>query len=221
VAIIMDGNGRWGVRQGACRAEGHRAGVEAVRRVVEAAPDLGITSLTLYAFSSDNWRRPSAEVEMLMALFRAYLTSDGARLVREGARLTMIGRRDRLPADLAAEIARIEAASAANTRIRLRIALDYSSRAAIAEAAIALGPRASVADLDRLIAGPDATPLDLLIRTGGEQRLSDFLLWECAYAELWFTERMWPDFERGDLAEAIAEFRRRERRFGALPQVAA
>jgi undecaprenyl diphosphate synthase len=221
VAIIMDGNGRWGRRRGACRADGHRAGVEAVRRVVEAAPDLGITCLTLYAFSSDNWRRPTAEVETLMALFRAYLISDGARLVREGVRLAMIGRRDRLPVDLAAEIARIEAASAAGARLRLRIALDYSSRAAIAEAAIALGPDASVADLDRLIAGPDATPLDLLIRTGGEQRLSDFLLWECAYAELWFTERMWPEFGPEDLAAAINDFRRRDRRFGALPQVAA
>ncbi|HEY1752735.1 MAG TPA: di-trans,poly-cis-decaprenylcistransferase [Caulobacteraceae bacterium] len=216
VAIIMDGNGRWGVRQGACRADGHRAGVEAVRRVVEAAPDLGVNALTLYAFSSDNWRRPQAEVETLMGLFRAYLASDGERLVREGARLTMLGRRDRLPADLAAEVARIEAASAANTRMRLRIALDYSSRAAIAEAARALGPGASVEDLDRLVLGPDAGPVDLLIRTGGEQRLSDFMLWECAYAELWFCERMWPSFGAEDLAAAIADFRRRSRRFGGL-----
>jgi undecaprenyl diphosphate synthase len=217
VAIIMDGNGRWGLRQGACRADGHRAGVEAVRRVVEAAPDLGITTLTLYAFSSDNWRRPQTEVETLMGLFRAYLASDGERLVREGARVVMLGRRDRLPTDLAGEVGRIEAASASNTRMQLRIALDYSSRAAIAEAALALRPGASVEDLNRLILGPDAGPVDLLIRTGGEQRLSDFLLWECAYAELWFTDRMWPSFGADDLADAVADFHRRTRRFGGLP----
>ncbi|MGH6970638.1 MAG: polyprenyl diphosphate synthase, partial [Caulobacteraceae bacterium] len=167
MAIIMDGNGRWGLRRGASRSDGHRAGVEAVRRIVEAAPDEGVTALTLYAFSSDNWRRPEAEVETLMALFRAYLASDGERLVAEGARLRMMGRRDRLPADLCAEVARVEAASAANQRMLLRIALDYSSRATIAQAALALGPGGSVADLDRLIAGPDVGPVDLLIRTGG------------------------------------------------------
>jgi undecaprenyl diphosphate synthase len=221
VAIIMDGNGRWGVGQQMTRADGHRAGVEALRRTVEAAPELGVTTLTVFAFSCDNWRRPAAEVATLMELLRAYIASDAARLVREGVRLVMLGRRDRLPADLMAEIAAYEAASAAGRRMTLRIAFDYSARAAIAEAALALGPGASVDDLDRLIAGPGGGPVDLLIRTGAEKRLSDFLLWECAYAELWFFEAMWPAFAADDLADAVADFRRRERRFGALPETVA
>lgn len=221
VAIIMDGNGRWGQRQGLTRTDGHHAGAEAVRRTVEAAPDLGVTTLTLFAFSAANWRRPTAEVTALMALLRAYLASDGARLVREGVRLTMLGRRDRLPVDLAAAIAAVEAASAANPRLHVRIAIDYSSREVIAEAAARLGPGASCADLDRMIAGSDTGPVDLLIRTGGEQRLSDFLLWECAYAELRFTDRMWPDFGGDDLAEAVADFHRRVRTFGAIPEMLA
>ena len=221
VAIIMDGNGRWGVSNAACRADGHRAGVEALRRTVEAAPELGVTTLTVFAFSCDNWRRPAPEVATLIELLRAYIASDAARLVREGIRLVMLGRRDRLPADLAAEIADYEAASIDGTRMTLRIAFDYSARAAIAEAALALGPDASVEALDRLIAGPAGSSVDLLIRTGAEQRLSDFLLWECAYAELWFTDRMWPQFGEDDLAAAIGDYRGRQRRFGALPQTAA
>jgi undecaprenyl diphosphate synthase len=218
VAIIMDGNGRWGQRQGLSRTDGHHAGADAVRRTVEAAPDLGVTTLTLFAFSAANWRRPTAEVSALMALLRAYLASDGARLVREGVRLTMLGRRDRLPTDLAAEIACVEAVSAANARLNVRIAIDYSSREAIAEAAATLGPGASCDDLDRMIAGGETGPVDLLIRTGGEQRLSDFLLWECAYAELRFVGRMWPDFGGDDLGQAIADFRGRVRTFGAVPE---
>jgi undecaprenyl diphosphate synthase len=216
VAIIMDGNGRWGVRQGLARADGHRAGVEALRRTVEAAPELGVTTLTVFAFSCDNWRRPAPEVATLIELLRAYMASDAARLVREGVRLEMLGRRDRLPPDLAAEIASYEAASVGGTKMTLRIAFDYSARAAIAEAAAALGPNSSVDALDRLIAGPSG-PVDLLIRTGAEKRLSDFMLWECAYAELWFTDRMWPQFAENDLAAAIADFRSRQRRFGRLP----
>ena len=215
VAIIMDGNGRWGVTNAACRADGHRAGVEALRRTVEAAPGLGVTTLTVFAFSCDNWRRPAAEVATLIGLLRAYIASDAARLVRDGVRLVMLGRRDRLPADLAAEIATFEAASADGTRLTLRIAFDYSAKAAIVAAAQALGPDASIEALDRLIAGP-CGPVDLLIRTGAEKRLSDFLLWECAYAELWFAECMWPQFSADDLAAAVADFRQRERRFGAL-----
>jgi undecaprenyl diphosphate synthase len=218
VAIIMDGNGRWGVRHGLTRTDGHHAGADAVRRTVEAAPRMGVTALSLFAFSSANWRRPSAEVEALMALLGTYIVTDGARLVREGVRLVMLGRRDRLPPDLAAEIAHVEAASAAGRRLTLRIALDYSSREAITRAAASLSPGASLEDLDRRIAGVDVGPVDLLIRTGGEQRLSDFLLWECAYAELRFTERMWPDFDAGDLAEAITDFRGRVRTFGAVPE---
>jgi undecaprenyl diphosphate synthase len=221
VAIIMDGNGRWGVGQQLTRADGHRAGVEALRRTVEAAPELGVTTLTVFAFSCDNWRRPAPEVSTLIALLRAYLASDGARLVADGVRLVMLGRRDRLPADLVAEIAAYEAASLHGRRMTLRIAFDYSARAAIAAAAQALGPDATLEDLDRLIAGPAGSAVDLMIRTGAEQRLSDFLLWECAYAELWFTDRMWPQFTEADFARAIDDFQQRERRFGALPRSAA
>ena len=217
VAIIMDGNGRWGVRQGLTRSDGHHAGADAVRRTVEAAPDLGVTTLTLFAFACANWQRPAGEVEALMALFRSYLAEDAPRLIEGGARLSMIGRRDRLPADLAAAVGEIEAATASGDRLNLRIALDYSSREAIAVAASRLGPAGSLDDLDRLIAGdPEVGPVDLMIRTGGEQRLSDFMLWECAFAELWFTRRMWPDFDGADLAQAIGDFRRRNRTFGAV-----
>ena len=218
VAIIMDGNGRWGVGQQLTRADGHRAGVEALRRTVEAAPDLGITTLTVFAFSCDNWRRPAPEVAILIELLRAYIASDAARLVREGVRLVMLGRRDRLPADLAAEIASYEVASVGGAKMTLRIAFDYSARAAIAEAALALGPGATLDDLDRLISGPSGSPVDLLIRTGAEKRLSDFMLWESAYSELWFFDAMWPSFGADDLAAAVSDFRRRERRFGALPE---
>jgi undecaprenyl diphosphate synthase len=172
----------------------------------------------VFAFSCNNWRRPAPEVATLIDLLRAYIASDAARLVQEGIRLVMLGRRDRLPADLAAEIADYEAASVGGARMTLRIAFDYSARAAIADAALTLGPSATLADLDRLIAGPAGSAVDLLIRTGGEQRLSDFMLWETAYAELWFTDRMWPQFSGEDLAAAVADFRRRERRFGALPE---
>jgi undecaprenyl diphosphate synthase len=221
VAIIMDGNGRWGVRQGLSRSDGHHAGADAVRRTVETAPDLGVTTLTLFAFACANWQRPAGEVDALMALFRSYLAQDAPRLIEGGARLSMIGRRDRLPADLAAAVSEIEAATASGDRLNLRIALDYSSREAIASAAARLGPAGSLDDLDRLIAGdPEIGPVDLLIRTGGEQRLSDFMLWECAFAELWFTRRMWPDFDGADLAQAIADFRRRNRTFGAVAEEA-
>ncbi len=216
VAIIMDGNGRWGVRHGLSRSDGHLAGAEAVRRTVEAAPELGVTTLTLFAFSSANWKRPDEEVEALMRLFREYLAGDGPRLIESGAKLAMLGRRDRLPADLASAIAALEQATKDGERLALRIALDYSSREAIVRAAAAFRSDGSIDDLDRLIAG-DVGPVDLMIRTGGQQRLSDFLLWECAYAEFWFTERMWPQFGPGDLAEAIADFRSRERTFGAVP----
>ena len=198
VAIVMDGNGRWATRRGLPRAAGHRAGAEAVRRVVKIAPGCGIGALTLYAFSSDNWTRPSPEVSMLMRLFARYLRSETAELATQGIKLTIIGRRDRLPASLVAAIRGAEAATAAGTRLDLRIAIDYSARAAIR-------------------AGEVLPDVDLLIRTGGEQRLSDFLLWECAYAELWFTDRMWPDFGATQLAAALHEFHSRDRRFGGLP----
>ena len=221
VAMIMDGNGRWATRRGLPRIAGHRAGVETVRRVAKAAPGLGITKLTLFAFSADNWRRPPDEVGALLALLERYLDTEVDDLIGSGIRLTVIGRRDRLPAALVSNIADIEAATAAGERLRLRIALDYSARHAIASAACALGPAASShTAFGRLIAqsnADDSAPeVDLLIRTGGEKRLSDFLLWESAYAELWFTDRMWPEFSVGDLEAAVTEFRRRERRFGGL-----
>jgi undecaprenyl diphosphate synthase len=198
LGIIMDGNGRWASRRGLPRGAGHRAGADAVRRVVEAAPDLGVTALTLYAFSADNWKRPPGEIAVLMRLFARHLHTETPRLAAEGARLTVVGRRDRLAAPLVTAIEAAEATTAAGDRLHLRIAIDYSARAAIRAGAIL----------------PD---VDLLIRTGGEQRLSDFLLWECAYAELWFTECMWPDFGPPQLAAAVSDFAARERRFGGLP----
>jgi undecaprenyl diphosphate synthase len=226
VAMIMDGNGRWATRRGLPRGAGHRAGVETVRRIAEAAPELGITKLTLFAFSSDNWRRPPEEVGALMTLLQGYLHAELDRLIESNIRLSVIGRRDRLPAQLVKDIVAAEAATAAGRRLRLRVALDYSARDAITRAARALGAAASSSDIfGRLVSqsaeDDDSAPeVDLLIRTGGEKRLSDFLLWECAYAELWFTDRMWPEFGVNDLQDAIAEFRRRQRRFGTLGDAA-
>ncbi|MGN7127123.1 di-trans,poly-cis-decaprenylcistransferase [Methylorubrum thiocyanatum] len=214
-AIIMDGNGRWARARGLPRGAGHRAGVKAIQQVAEAAPALGIGTLTLYAFSSDNWRRPAEEVGGLMRLLRAYLRGETERLARSGTRLTVIGRRDRLPAGIPEAIARAEAATEAGDRLNLRIAVDYSSRDAILAAAARLGPEGLSRDaMSEALCGPG--DVDLLIRTGGEKRLSDFLLWEAAYAELHFTERMWPDFGAADLAAAVADFAARDRRFGGL-----
>jgi len=217
VAIIMDGNGRWAHRRGLPRTAGHRAGVEAARAVVEAAPDLGVTALTLFAFSSDNWRRPAPEVSALMALLRQYLRSDIEELMDSGARLTVIGRRDRLPSGLSEEISRVERASAGGRRLHLRIAIDYSSRDAIANAAAGWGTPPSREELNGRLAGASgAGDVDLLIRSGGEKRLSDFLLWESAYAELCFVDTLWPDFKADDLRAAIADFHLRDRRYGGL-----
>lgn len=219
----MDGNGRWAERRSLPRLRGHEAGVEAVRRVVEAAPHQGIATLTLYAFSSDNWRRPRIEVMALMTLLRSYLASEIASLVRNDVRLTVIGRRDRLPDGIADAIAQAERASAGGRSLHVRIAIDYSARDAILNAAARVDRRD---DLTReafaqLITGERTLrDVDLIIRTSGEKRLSDFLLWESAYAELHFTDRTWPDFEAEDLAEALSSFRRRERRFGGLQPVA-
>jgi undecaprenyl diphosphate synthase len=202
VALVMDGNGRWATRRGLPRVAGHRVGVATVRRVVRAAPDLGVTALTLYAFSSENWSRPPAEVTALMRLFARYLRSETPELLAQSVRLSIIGRRDRLPLALVTAIADAERATSGGTRIDLRIAVDYSGRAAIRSGALL----------------PD---VDLLIRTGGEQRLSDFLLWESAYAELWFTGTMWPDFTAAELAAAVQDYRARDRRFGGLSRQAA
>jgi len=227
VGIIMDGNGRWAIRGGHSRSTGHREGARVVRRIVEAAPGLGIGVLTLYAFSADNWRRPPTEVAVLMRLFREYLRVETGRCIENGVRLEIIGRRDRIDHRLRRRIDATERATAGGTRLLMRVALDYSSRDAILRAAQCLRPD-TVPTRDsftRLLAivdhGSPAPELDLLIRTGGERRLSDFLLWEAAYAELLFVERMWPDFSAEDLAAAVREFETRERRYGGLQQVAA
>jgi undecaprenyl diphosphate synthase len=216
-AIIMDGNGRWASARGLPRVAGHRAGAEALRRTVEAAPDLGIGVLTVYAFSSDNWRRPQPEVSALMKMFHIYLRREQAKCVDKGVRVSVIGRRDRLPRLLLPAIEECESATAQGRRLNLRLAVDYSSRDAILDAASALKGMPTREKLSVALGGPD---VDLLIRTGGEQRLSDFLLWECAYAELLFSPAMWPDFKASDLAAAVQEFHSRERRFGALPHAA-
>jgi undecaprenyl diphosphate synthase len=222
VGIIMDGNGRWATRRGMSRLRGHEAGVEAIRRVVQAAPDQGVGTLTLYAFSSDNWKRPRAEVAGLMTLLRFYLANEVEALVRNGVRLNVIGRRDRLPDGIASAIARAEEATAAGSTLHLRIAVDYSARDAILNAAAKAAALTSLTReaFSQLVTGEAGLrDVDLIIRTSGEKRLSDFLLWEGAYAELHFTERMWPEFEAGDLAEALAAFHRRERRFGGLQAI--
>ena len=223
VAIIMDGNGRWAVQRGRPRPAGHRAGARAVRRVVEAAPTFGITDLTLYAFSSDNWARPAVEVSALLRLLAEYLRRETPKLAAEGVRLGVIGRRDRLPLPLRHAIGQAEAVTSAGARLRLRVAIDYSARDALVGAANRLAAKgyATRAGLARALAeeldaGEPVPDVDLLIRTAGEQRLSDFLLWECAYAELYFTSRLWPDFGALDLAAALADFLARERRFGRV-----
>jgi undecaprenyl diphosphate synthase len=226
VAIIMDGNGRWATRRGLPRVAGHRAGVVAARRVVQHAPEVGIRWLTMYAFSSDNWKRPADEVSSIFWLLRAFLRLETGRLREQGARLEVIGRRDRLPAHLVREIERAEGATAEGRRIVVRVAIDYSSRDAIAQAAAGISrsilPEKRLAHevvgrmLDEML-NAESGEVDLLIRTGGEKRLSDFLLWESAYAELVFTDTMWPEFDAADLDAALDEFNRRQRRFGAVP----
>jgi len=203
----MDGSGRWATARGGPRSAGHRAGARAARRAIGAAPGLGVDRLTLYAFSADNWGRPPEETEHLMEVFRQFFQSETEGWRRSGVRLEVIGRRDRLPPALRGAIEAAERATAGGGGIELRLAIDYSARDAILEAA---------RGRSRLV--PD---VDLLVRTGGEQRLSDFLLWECAYAELVFTRRMWPDFGAEDFRRAVEEFHRRERRFGVLPAATA
>jgi undecaprenyl diphosphate synthase len=247
VAIIMDGNGRWATRRGLPRVAGHRAGARAVRRVVEAAPACGISTLTLYALSSDNFQRPPAEVAALLRLFAEYLERERRSLAERGVRLQVIGRRDRLPASLAAAIDRAEATTAEGRELSLRLAIDYSARHEILNALTRHRTAEGAEDAEKITnnneslrfssassavqnksngssssAAEARSPLsawpdvDLLVRTGGEQRLSDFLLWECAYAELCFTDRLWPDVTAHDLDAAVADFRRRDRRFGRI-----
>jgi undecaprenyl diphosphate synthase len=200
VAIIMDGNGRWACARHLPRVFGHRAGVQTARSIIEAAPQLGVSTLSLYAFSSDNWRRPSAEVSALMTLFREFLDYEVSHCRDQGIRLSIIGRRDRLDPELSSRIVWAERETTTGKSLHLRIAIDYSGREAIAAGHV----------------GPD---VDLLIRSGGERRLSDFLLWESAYAELYFTPCLWPDFSPTDLEAALRDFHSRDRRFGAIKPV--
>ncbi|HEX5004998.1 MAG TPA: di-trans,poly-cis-decaprenylcistransferase [Gemmatimonadales bacterium] len=223
-AVILDGNGRWAERRGLPRAAGHRAGVTAVRRLVEAAPAAGIGTLTLYAFSSDNWTRPPREVQLLLRLLREHLRREVDELNANGVCLSIIGRRDRLSPPLLDAVAHATAVTARGRRLHLRLAIDYSGRDAILAAARALADNPAPtreafarAVTDAGQGGPEVPPVDLLIRTGGEQRLSDFLPWETAYAELYFTPVMWPDFDQEDLQAALAWFRGRTRRYGGLP----
>ena len=224
VAILMDGNGRWAAARGLPRSAGHRAGVEAVRRVVRAAPALGIGTLTLFAFSSDNWQRDPQEVGALFGLLEKFFFSEALRALEHNVRISVIGRRDRLPSALLSAIEEVEAATALNDGLDLRVAVDYSAREAMLRTACWMVSSTEVTQhefarrLAEVTHSPeDSSDVDLLIRTGGEQRLSDFLLWECAYAELHFTDRMWPDFAAADLELAMRDFRARDRRFGGIP----
>jgi undecaprenyl diphosphate synthase len=222
VAIICDGNGRWGTAQGLPRSAGHQAGAEAARKVIECAPRLGIHTLTLFALSSANWKRPSIEINAILRILNDYLIAETERCLDVGVRLSIIGRRDRVPCGLREAIAQAERLTAAGKRLHLRLAIDYSARHAIYQAAsrfykVTNLSSESFADVLSELQRGGSTDVDLLIRTGGEQRLSDFLLWECAFAEFVFLEKRWPDFTPADLRKAVLEFEKRERTRGALP----
>jgi len=228
IAIIMDGNGRWAARRGLPRTAGHRAGAKAVDAIVEAAARRRIDTLTLYAFSAANWSRPTEEVAALFRLFRRYLITQTRRCLEQAIRINVMGRRDRLSAELVRTIADSEAATAHCSGMHLRIAIDYSAQDSLIETCRRLRAEPFVdrtrfvqclAEVDRSTATSAA--VDLLIRTGGEQRLSDFLLWECAYAELHFTECPWPDFDETAFEQALTDYAARERRFGAIGGVTA
>ena len=227
VAIIMDGNGRWAKERGQPRALGHRAGVAALRRTVEGAPDLGIERLTVFGFSTENWSRPAREISELMGLLKAYFRSDLARLERDGVKVRIVGRRTGLQPDILDIVEQAEARTRANDRFHLQVAFNYGGQADIVDAAraFALKVKQGLADPaelteavfeSHLSTAPAPAP-DLIIRTSGEHRLSNFLLWECAYAELVFQPVYWPDYGPEHLRSAIDEFRRRERRFGLVP----
>ncbi len=229
VAIIMDGNGRWAERRGLPRVAGHRAGAATVRRIVEHALNTRIGRLTIYAFSSDNWRRPPAEVQSIFWLLRVFLRLETERMRQRGVRPQFIGRRDRVAPVVLKEMQSAEQATAEARQLLVCVAIDYSSRRAIERAVLdaagwlSRGGSSSADHLPSRLAGAitaETEDVDLLIRTGGEKRLSDFLLWESAYAELLFTDRMWPDFDEADLDDALREFNLRQRRYGGLPTVA-
>ena len=224
VAIIMDGNGRWATRRGLPRRLGHRAGLQALRRTIQAAPDLGIGCMTVFGLSTENWHRPAAEVSELMGLLKAYVASDLEQLAAEGVRVKIVGRRDALEADILAIIEHAEARTAENSRFILQVAFNYGGQADIVDAARRLAEAVERQELRASAVGEavfaahlstaQAPPVDMIVRTSGEQRLSNFLLWESAYAELIFQEVLWPDYGPAELAAAVAEFNSRERRYG-------
>ncbi len=225
VAIIMDGNGRWAGRRGLLRTAGHIEGARTVRRIVEAAAAAGVGTLTLYAFSSDNWARPAREVAALLKLFHRYLLTETERCQQQQVRLNIIGRRDRLGPALLRAVEHGERQTAHCTGMHLRMAVDYSARHSILRAASGAGIEPGATDdeftqfrarLNAVNHSAPAPDVDLLIRTGGDQRLSDFLLWECAYAELYFTNCLWPDFAGADFERALEDYSRRQRRFGKV-----
>ncbi len=217
LAVIMDGNGRWATRLGRPRWMGHVRGAHTAREVVAHCAQRGVSQLTLYAFSSDNWKRPAEEVGFLFDLFASHLEHQLAKLVTHGIRLSMIGRRDRLPRAFADAIAAAEARTAHGTRMHLRVAVDYSSRAAMQEAFAQAGAEDSPALGSPALSGSLIPPVDLVLRTGGERRLSDFLLWESAYAELAFLDVNFPDLSTADLDAVFADYAARDRRFGGVP----
>jgi undecaprenyl diphosphate synthase len=220
VAIIMDGNGRWAESRGLPVSEGHREGTRALRRTVEAAIDLSIRSLAVYAFSTENWTRPPGEVEDLMEIFAETIERELPDLAEQGVRTRFIGRRDRVPADLLERMEELERATADKDRLNLWIAFDYGGREELVDAARRLAADSVAADaiddaaVTAHLYAPELDPIDVLVRTSGELRLSNFLLWEAAYAELVFTETLWPDFGERDLREVLEEFARRQRRYG-------
>jgi undecaprenyl diphosphate synthase len=215
IGLIMDGNGRWAEKRRMPRTAGHRAGVRSIQKILECAPQLGVRTLTIYAFSADNWRRPESEVSALMQLLRSYLIHETTRCLDRGVRLEFLGRRDRLAPSLVEVMETAEDRTRQCCGLTLRIAIDYSSRDAIVAAAQKM---AHSGDFSResMSGALGAEDLDLVIRTAGEQRLSDFLLWECAYAEFVFTDRLWPDFQPADLENAIEIYKLRNRKFGGL-----
>ena len=232
VALIMDGNGRWAEARGVPRAMGHREGVQALKRTVEAAPRFGIRCLTVFGFSTENWSRPADEVSDLMGLVRSYVTSDLKRLERAGVRVRVLGRRSGLPADIVAIIERAESSTAHNEKFLLQVAFNYGGRADIVDAAqrhadaVMAGRTTGPLDEETLSLGlstAGAPPVDVIVRTSGEQRLSNFLLWEAAYAELVYQNVLWPDYGAEGLADVIDQYRNRDRRFGgrAVPAEAA
>ncbi len=218
VAVIMDGNGRWAEARGLPRVAGHREGSEAVRAVTRAARRVGLEALTLYAFSSENWARPDEEVGALMELLAEFLESERGEMMANGIRLNAIGDLERLPAPVREKLAAVRAETAGNKGLVLTLALSYGGRqelvAAARRAAAAKGPSLEVEDLEAALQTAGLPDLDLLVRTSGERRISNFLLWQCAYAELLFVETLWPDFRDGELFQAIADYQARERRFG-------